>query len=99
MHETNENPEVTQGTENNVTEKSNGLYAKYFPNWYKNMSIKSKLISLFIILLVSLSGGYAAFYYAKLFITQHIPEITGVGIFVLVAYLLPKTDAWKSFMQ
>jgi len=82
-----------------VQEESKNWYQKYFPVWFQNMTIKSKLISLFIILIVLGSLGYAAFYYAKMFVLQHIPEIIGVVIFVVVAYLLPKTDAWKNFMH
>jgi len=100
MQTEQKNPEETQGIENEVIqEESKNWYQKYFPKWYQNMGIKSKLISLFVILLVVLSGGYAAFYYAKMFIMEHIPEIAGIGVFSLLVYLVPKTDIWKKFMN
>jgi hypothetical protein len=95
------NTEGTQKNGNEVIqeESKKNWYQKYFPVWYQNMSIKSKLITLFIMLIVLLAGGYATFYYAKIFVMEYIPEIAGISIFALVAYLLPKTDAWKNFMQ
>ena len=59
------------GTENEVTKKSNGWDDKYFPNWYKNMDIKSQLISLFVNLLITILAGYAAYHYVTMFITKN----------------------------
>ena len=91
------NSEVTYSNEKEVTEKS--FFETYLPAWFMKMNIKSKLISLLVIILVLGAGAYAAYYYAKLFILNHIPEIVGITIFAILGYLIPKTDAWKNFIH
>lgn len=85
------------GNEEELAKKS--FFEKYLPSWFMNMNIKSKLISILIILLVLIAGGYTAYYYAKVFILNHIPGILGIGFSVLMIYLVPKTEAWERFIH